>query len=147
MQDQPGYDVRDGYHRMPVTYKIDTAGETIRTECTGDVTLEEVLGHFRALAKDPDCPPRLDVLLDLSQTTSVPRSEDLRDVVTEIERVRGNVRFGACAIVACTDALFGMLRMFEVYAEQHFRNTSVFRTLPEAEEWLAAQVLKSPSVP
>ena len=48
---------------MPVTYKIDKADGIIRTKCTGPVTIGEVIEHFHALERDPDCPSRLDVLL------------------------------------------------------------------------------------
>ena len=124
---------------MPVTYKIDKANEIIRTRCSGQVTIEEVVEHFRVLEQDPDCPGRIDVLLDLSEETSVPRKEDLHEITSEIRRIRAKVQFGACAIVACTDALFGMLRMFEVFAEQYVRESCVFRTPSEAEAWLASR--------
>lgn len=116
----------------------------IRTRCAGAVTVGEVTDHFRVLERDPDCPDQLDVLLDLSEVTSIPdHPENLRDVTRAISRIRGRVRFGACAIVACTDVLFGMLRMFEVFAEQRFRVSCVFRTASQAEVWLS-QLLRFP---
>jgi hypothetical protein len=124
---------------MPVTYQIDKANKIIRTRCTGPVTIEEVIEHFRVLERDPDCPDQLDVLLDLSYETSVPKQENLKAVTQEIRRIRGRVQFGACAIVACTDALYGMIRMFEVFTDQLFRKSYVFRTVGEAEAWLASQ--------
>jgi hypothetical protein len=122
---------------MPVIYQIDTASAIIRTRCIGAVTLEEVLGHFRDLAKDPGCPKRLDVLLDLSEQTSLPESEEIRIVAYEVSRVRERVEFGTCAVVVCSDALYGMLRMFQVFTEALFGETWVFRSLVEAETWLA----------
>lgn len=122
---------------MPVTYQIDAANGIIRTRCVGDVTLKEVLGHFRDLIRDPDCPRRLDVLLDLSEETSLPETLDMRAVAHEISRVRERVEFGTCAVVACTDALFGMLRMLQVFTEELFSEYWVSRSLPEAEAWLA----------
>jgi hypothetical protein len=121
---------------MSITYRIDKATETIRTTCSGAVTIEEVIDHFRKLEKDPDCPDRLDVLLDLSEQTTIPESKNLEAVARAIERIRSKVQFGACAIIARTDALFGMLRMFEVFVEPYFRETSVFRTTCAAEAWL-----------
>jgi hypothetical protein len=56
-------------HCMPVKYQVDKANRIIRTRCTGPVTIEEVVGHFRVLERDPDCPDRVDVLLDLSEET------------------------------------------------------------------------------
>jgi hypothetical protein len=124
---------------MPVTYQIDKANKIIRTRCTGLVTIEEVIEHFRALERDPDCPDHLDVLLDCHDETSVPKTVNLEAVTREISRIRGRVQFGSCAIVASTDALFGMLRMFEVFTDQLFRKSYVFRTVGEAEAWLASQ--------
>lgn len=101
---------------MPVTYHIDEDSKLIRTNCIGNVTLVEVLDHFRTLVQDPECPDRLDVLLDLSDNTSVPESYELREVSSEIGRIADKLQFGACAIVATNDLLFGMCRMFEAFA-------------------------------
>ena len=122
---------------MPVTYQIDAANGIVRTRCVGAVTLGEVLAHFRDLAQDPDCPKRLDVLLDLSEQTSLPESQELRIVAYQMSRVRERVEFGTCAVVAYENALFGMLRMFQVFTEELCGETWVFRSLPEAEAWLA----------
>jgi hypothetical protein len=122
---------------MPVIYQIDKANALIRTTCVGDVTLEEVIEHFRVLARDPDCPDHPDVLLDLSEQTSVPQSDQLRRITMAIRHVRSRMQFGTCAIVACTDALYGMLRMFQVFTEELFDAAQVFRTISDAEAWLA----------
>ena len=121
---------------MPVTYTIDKPLKLIRTRCAGDVKLEEVLEHFQVLARDPDCPKRLDVLLDLRDMTSLPGIDELRDVARTIAGVRDMVAFGACAIVATRDPLFGMTRMFEVFAEDYFVASRVFRDVREAWTWL-----------
>ena|ERR1041385_4570850 len=104
---------------MPVTYVIDPSRKLIRTKCAGDVTLQEVIDHFRQLVRDPECPEQLDVLLDLSQETSLPSTSELLAVAYEIRRVRQRVRFGMCAVVARRDALYGMLRIFEVVAQDY----------------------------
>ena len=123
-------------HSMPVTYQIDKTKRIIHTRCIGPVTIKDVIDHFRVLGRDPNCPDHVDVLLDLSEQTSIPTNENLRDVTREIGRIQNNVQFGACAIVACSDALFGMLRMLEVFTEEYFRESHVFRTTSEAEAWL-----------
>ena len=124
---------------MPVTYLIDGAAGIIRTRCAGIVTFEEVAGHFRELAEDPGCPERLDVLLDLTAIESLPDPSQLRSVGVEIDRVRERVQFGSCAIVAGSDAMFGMMRMFEVFAANRFGAIRVSRALDEAESWLASR--------
>ena len=81
----------------------------------------------------------MDVLLDLSEETTIPKSRELQVVTGEITRVRERVQFEDCAIVAPRDALYGVLRVFEIFSEKVFREVLVFRSLPEAEAWLAAQ--------
>jgi len=124
---------------MPVTYVIDTQQKLIRTKCIGNATLPEVIGHFRELERDPDCPHQLDVFLDLSETTSLPLTHYFSAVAAEIGRIKKKVRFNACAVVATRTALFGMLRMLEVMAAPYFGAFRVFRAASQAEEWLASQ--------
>ena len=124
---------------MPVTYEIDRTRAIIRTKCVGDVTFAEVLEHFRELHGNPECPARLDVLLDLTGCTSQAESAQLRTVTYAIGSIRNRIQFDACAIVAPTDLLFGMGRMFEILAEEQFRATHVFRSVADAEEWLSSQ--------
>jgi len=126
---------------MPVTYIIDAKDRVIRTQCIGNVTVDEVVNHFRALLQDPDCPPRLDVLLDLSATNSLPESRQLETVGHEIAKLQGRIRFDLCAVIAPREALFGMMRMFEVMTQPYFRATCVFRAAAEAEAWLLSQRL------
>src|SRR6266700_550449 len=128
---------------MPVTYTIDTKEKLIRTNCAGDVKFHEVIEHFRMLERDPYSVDRLDVFLDLSRITSLPATGQITGVTREIARIKQKVRFNVCAVVATTDALFGMLRMFEVMAKPYFTEIRVFRVAADAEAWLASQ--KSPT--
>jgi len=121
---------------MPITYHIDAAKRLIHTRCVGSVTPDEVSEHFAVLIEDPTCPDRLDVLLDLSEMTSLPARDQLRDVTLIIARIRARVQFGRCAIIAPQDVLFGMSRMFEVFAQDYFVATQVFRAVHDGTLWL-----------
>ena len=122
---------------MTVTYQLDREFPLIRTRCTGNVTFAEMVDHFRELERDASLPARLDVLLDLTEMRSIPASDQLKAVSGEIEHLQHRLRWGSCAIVASRDVLFGMSRIFRVFAEAHFANSNVFRELDEAERWLA----------
>ena len=82
-------------------------------------------------------PPRLDVLLDLTKMTSLPESGQIRLVADTLSGLREKTSWGACAVVAKQDVLFGMSRMFGVYAEPVFTRVHVFRERDEAKRWLA----------
>jgi hypothetical protein len=123
---------------MPVTYSIDRNARILRTRCVGDVTFAEVENHFRELEQDPALGDDFDILLDLSELTAMPTSGQLQAVSLEIERIQPKAPFRACAVVATSDLLFGMGRMFEAYVEGRFTTSRVFRQAAEAEAWLAA---------
>jgi hypothetical protein len=127
---------------MPVIYTIYPARNLIHTRCFGDVTLEEVTEHFRELERDPNRPDRLNVLLDLSEMTSVPEAQQVRAASYQVEKILRLVQFQAVAIVACNDVLFGMMRMFEAFAHEYFTVTQVFRETAEAKAWLASHESK-----
>jgi hypothetical protein len=121
---------------MPVTYRIDNTRGIIYTRCAGNATFAEVLDHFKVLVRDPGCPARLDVLLDLTETASIPETHQLRAVSDQIGILHQKVSFGACVIVASREVLYGMSRMFEAIAGKWFQEIQVCRTLEEAETWL-----------
>jgi hypothetical protein len=98
-----------------------------------------VIRHFRELQRDPVCPDRVDVFLDLRETTSLPESGQLNAVCNEIASIRERVAFGVCAIVAGEDELFGMMRVFESLTQPYFRKIKTFWVAAEAEKWLTLQ--------
>ncbi len=121
---------------MPVTYRIDRELRRIVTSCSGFTTLKEVLAHFEELELDPDCPPHADVLLDLSEVTSLPNVGQIRAAAERAADTGRRIGFGACAIVAGSELLFGMARLFETLTETHLTRTAVFRSREAAETWL-----------
>jgi hypothetical protein len=120
---------------MPVTYLIDKSRGRIITSCSGHITLREVMAHFDELQRDPERPDRLDVLLDLSGQLSLPDGPQIRAAADRVGLVTELV-FGACAVVATRESLYGMARMFEVLARGHFAAIQTFRDRKEAEDWL-----------
>ena len=123
---------------MPVTYKIDAARMVIHTTCSRPLKFTEVIEHFRTLREDPACMGHLDVLLDVSGADTLPLTSQLGPISAELDAVRARVQFGLCAIIAPRDAMFGMMRVFEVVAASYFRAIRVFRDAAEAEAWLVS---------
>ena len=124
---------------MPVTYQIDSKKHIIHTVCSRPLTFAQVIDHFRELSEDPACSGHLDVLLDVTDVDLLPNSSQIGAVGTALSAVRKKVEFGACAIIAAGDAMFGMMRIFEVHAGDYFEATRIFRKAADAEVWLALQ--------
>jgi hypothetical protein len=125
---------------VPVTYQIDATRRLIHTICSRPLTFSEVVEHFRTLKDDPACAGHLDVLLDVSEVDALPASNQLAAVGVELAGVRAKVEFGKLAIIATRDAMFGMMRMFEIPAGPYFRAIRVFRRAAEAEVWLVSHL-------
>jgi hypothetical protein len=123
---------------VPITYEIDRARCLMRTRCRGAVGFREVVEHFRQLHADPEVPERVHVILDLRELTTSPDRDQLRAIASEVKDLKERLRWGALAIVAESDLLFGMSRVFGVFAESHFSQINVFRSEPEALRWLEA---------
>ena len=121
---------------MPIIYTIDVGRALIITRCIGYVTLAEVKEHFRELARDWPPVDKLDVLLDLTEETSLPTLRDLEEVATEIDAQIGPLRFGRCAVVTEQEHLFKSMAMFEVLAGRYFDAVQIFHTPPAAVVWL-----------
>jgi hypothetical protein len=120
-------------------YSIDLPRQLIRTACVRPLSFAQVIDHFRELNEDPACSGRLDVLLDVMDIDSLPDSSQLGAVGTAVIASRKKVQFGSCAVVADGDALFGMMRVFEVKAGDYFEAIRVFRRMAEAEMWLSSK--------
>ncbi len=130
---------------MPVTYSIDLSKRIIRTTCSSPLTFAEVIDHFRTLNEDPVCAGYFDVLLDVSTADVVPQGGQIGAVAGQVAAIREKVQFGFLAIMATRAAMFGMMRMFEVFAGAYFRATRVFHNFGEAEAWMTAQQLAAES--
>ena len=127
---------------VPIHYRIDSQRRRIWTTCIGNVNPKEISKHFQDLERDPDRPDRLNVLLDLTEMTSLPETDQLRAVTNDLKRHQRTMQFNACAIVARRNVLYGMMRMFQALARNSFTTTQVFRTTVDAEAWLTAQEAK-----
>jgi hypothetical protein len=121
---------------MPVSYTIDVTRALITTRCFGHVTLAEVLEHFKDLARVwPPVDRRFDVLLDLTDQTSLPTLRDLEEVAKELDEQIGPWRFGRCAVVTERE-LHGSMQMFEVLVGRFFDAIEIFGTPLAALKWL-----------
>jgi len=123
---------------MPISYEIDRPNRLILTRCVGQTELQEVMRHFEELVNLPDCPPSLDVLLDLTEMTTVPDSSQLHAAASATARASEQIRFDHCAIVASSEPVRGLAMIWVMFAQQSFQAAEVFRTFEEARGWLAS---------
>jgi hypothetical protein len=118
-----------------LTYSVDRARRLVTLTASGVLTTEEVLASQRQVRADPHFDPSFSLLADY-------RSATISDIdAVQMQEIAANVPLGSRsrrAYVVSGDLNFGMLRMFEAFAEMAQRGGAAraFRDMDEALRWL-----------
>jgi hypothetical protein len=123
---------------MAYSYTINKQDRAVRVTVTGHDTVLLNKARIQAITSDPDWEPGYNVLVDFRSThtfdLSMPDIEELAALHESLESIIGD---GKLAVVASTDVVYGISRMWETVTESHtLLTTNVFRDLREAEDWL-----------
>ncbi len=122
---------------MPITYQIDCQHKLVRTHAVGVLTDQDILGHKRKLAADPEFTAGMRELSDVRGVTDFQITpEGVRSMVSTDARHASKLQDYRLAIVASQEVVFGMARMYAILAERHVPNVSVFRDYLDAARWL-----------
>lgn len=120
---------------MPVQYSI--RERVLTMELIGLYESGDVVRQFIDAMNDPRCPRPVALLLDVSRSESLATrpAGEIRMVAEFLgpyaDRIGGRV-----AVVAPSDAHFGLSRMGAVHSEKAGVTAQVFRSTDEALEWL-----------
>jgi len=118
---------------LPASYTIDGDRRIVFSRIWGTATEDEVREHGLRLRNDPEFQPDFRQLLDLSDLTEIlVGSEMVRNAARDQFFSPGVRR----ALVATSDAAFGMARMYAIASEHAGQTIQVFRDMNAAEAWL-----------
>lgn len=121
---------------MPASYSIDTERKLVLSRIWGSPTEEEILDHGRRLRADPCFQADFRQLLDMSGLKEILiRSQRVRQAAHEQFFSPGARR----AVVAHSDAAYGMARMYALASEADGQTIEVFRDCCAAEAWLGVE--------
>jgi hypothetical protein len=121
---------------MPV--ELEFEGPSIfRVRASGAVTFEEVeklLGEIRA---DPRLCCGVSVLVDGREVEKAPTAAELRAIAADMKPLLDH-GLGPVAIVTDSPFIYGVARMFSVFAEMVSANVAPFHCIDEARRWLSS---------
>ena len=124
---------------MPMRYRVDEDLGIVITTAEGGVTGEDLQRHAQALAADPGV-QGLDEMVDLSDRRHVDASAGAIRETARLLRERGlNKEGGKLALVAGSEAIFGMARLYAAHRDHPNIGIRVFRDRAEALEWLGVK--------
>lgn len=118
---------------MPASFTIDHERRLVLSRAWGVVEDGDLQANQREVAADPRFEPGYSQLYDFSEVTEVrATNEGVRGLVRTSVFARDSRR----AIVAPSDIVFGMVRMYELTGDLDPRVFRVFRNIGEAMAWL-----------
>lgn len=123
---------------MPITYTIHKDLGLVVTRFTGHPTDEEFVQLYQTMLYDDEYALGTNELADLRVAESLNLSAVALRRVEEITRQRygDSGKSFRTAIIAPRDSLYGIGRMYEVFAEEGPENVKVCRDPLEALQWL-----------
>jgi len=124
---------------MSVEYTYDEDRNVLHTRFFGAVTDKDLRDQAAAVASDRRVRYGVRELVDLSGIDEIDGSPSTFEDVIHSDRVHaGKLEGMRTAIVAPTDVLYGLSRMYKALAELMESPATVmtFRTVQEAEDWL-----------
>ncbi|MFG1691203.1 hypothetical protein ACGF5M_03430 [Gemmatimonadota bacterium] len=103
---------------MPFTYQVDPVHLTVFVWLHGRVTGHDVRGYRTALLADPEWKQGYHRLLELSEIAKLEApTVDVKNVAREGVSLGDQFGDGKVAIVAPTDFVFAIARMFQAFEE------------------------------
>jgi hypothetical protein len=122
---------------VAITYRFE--GRFLFTNIEGETSYEDVRLYLDRLLEDPRFRPGMPGLIDCRRVKSVFSILDLRRTAEESKKRPQMQVPGRAAVLASSNLIYGLLRMYEVFSEDNISETRVFRKLDEAMAWLEGE--------
>jgi hypothetical protein len=131
---------------MPITSSTDPSRNLITTRLKGLVTDGELIDHYRAVIEQYE---RMHPAFELVDGTGVEQMAltpaGLATLAALVQARADRLRHVRCAMVAPSDVVYGMFRMWEISREHLGYELAVFRDEAAARRWLFRPEEASPA--
>lgn len=122
---------------MPVLYKIIPGLKAMYVSGKGKVSVEEIITEGARMFSDNEWRNGYKIMIDYRGITEFDvKTDDVMKIVNQDKSNEYLFDKSKCAIIACSDLVFGISRMWEALSGNKKTETMVFRDIDEAMEWL-----------
>ncbi|MEM8529499.1 MAG: hypothetical protein AAGF95_01570 [Chloroflexota bacterium] len=121
-------------------YHIDLSAKSIMVKAVGLLTLDTLKDLFVVPMQDPAFIPGLNLCCDLSEVKANISAQAIWQLVDFHRQCAFRWGKAKCALVASSDVIFGLGRMYSMCAEPVHEipfEVRVFRNMTDAKEWLS----------
>jgi hypothetical protein len=121
---------------VAITYRFE--GHFLFTDIEGETTYDDVRVYLDKLVVDPGFRPGMTGLIDCRRVKSLFSIFDLRKTAADIKK-RPEMQVPArAAVLATSNLIYGLLRMYEAFNDGNPSQIRVFRKSEEALAWLSS---------
>jgi hypothetical protein len=120
---------------MGISYRI--VDGVLRTTVAGSAAADDVRAYLAAVRADSRYRPGMHTLVDCRTVATLLSSADLRSIAEEVRAMSPPSVYRRIAMLASTDVVFGLIRMYEAFAETSSLEVQAFRDECEAIAWLS----------
>jgi hypothetical protein len=130
-------EVQGGGEPVSITYRFE--GDLLFTTIEGTTSYEDVKAYLDELVLDPRFRPGMPGVVDCRRVKSLFSIRDLRRTAADA-RARPQMQVpGRSAVLASSNIVYGLLRMYEVFNEGNPSEIRVFREPGPAMKWLRGE--------
>jgi hypothetical protein len=122
---------------VAITYHFE--GDFLYTTIEGPTTYEDVKTYLDKLMDDPGFRPGMPGIIDCRRVKSLFSILDLRRTAADAKQRPKMQVPGRTAVLASSNLIYGLLRMYEVFNEGNPARIRVFREPEEAMAWLRGE--------
>lgn len=117
-------------------YELDRPRRRVLVRVSGETSGRELTAGLRAIMADPDFSPAFSALIDLRMVEKTPSVGELRELAITV-RAAATVTGARRAIVTEHEVFYQVAQLFELFTAGAASRYRVFRSMGEAEDWLA----------
>jgi hypothetical protein len=105
----------------------------------GELTIEMVQSAFKEIVSSSEYPPDISTIWDIRKLDLTSVDRQLMDKIIYFRQGINSIRGAAkIALVADSELSFGLGRMYEGLSGSLAQEMSIFKSMEEAEKWLAS---------
>lgn len=119
---------------MGISYQI--VDGIVFTTMEATLSLDDVRAYLVTVLADPAYQPGMPSLVDCRKVTALLSPAELRAIAADIGSTTAAPVTGRCAVLAASDVVFGLVRMYEAYSEGAPIEVRAFRDYDQAMAWL-----------
>jgi len=120
---------------MSISINYDPDQNALYTNATGEISLEDIMFYYSEI-EQIDFKPQYSVLADYSEANADLDLDDIANMTSRRYGISRGLGVIKIAVVAKSDLLFGLARMYQGMSDHKLFEVSAFRDRGEALRWL-----------